>query len=398
MSLERNLLNIEIKDIFNHLNFLNSKVNNILIVLKNSIDPNLYIDIVNKYINFNFQFSHKSEKLKKKFDILENKNNVNVLDVNFYKSQDNDNVANLSFNTNTQPNDDPWFKNFSDTVIPNAVIDVLRLGEKFSSSFLSSKQNIIFQIIKDVKSSISFIEGEEVRDRLGHRVLNSSKTFLNNTNNKKISHEDSMLGQKIVKTKQFLNKNKQLLVTHANKGNITVILNHKDYNSQMLEFLNNTNKYKKVGNPENLLKKNTSKIMDFWRKEGYLGDVIKRKVILCENTNLPRMYGLSKVHKINCPLLPVVSLINYPTFEMDKMFNNIFKKPLQIPLTQIKNSYNFKDMITSQSVPADHLMVSFDVTSLLTNVPFKLVNQSKGFSNRDITILSMSKTQKYLRY
>ena len=77
---------------------------------------------------------------------------------------------------NSQSNDDPWFKNLSDTVIPNAVIDVLRLGEKFISSFLSSKQNIVFQIVKDVESSMSFIKGEEVRVR-EYRVLNSSKTF-----------------------------------------------------------------------------------------------------------------------------------------------------------------------------------------------------------------------------
>ena len=52
-----------------------------------------------------------------------------------------------------------------------------------------------------------------------------------------------------------------------------------------------------------------------------------------------------------------------------------FKKSLQTLFTQIKNSYSFKDMITSKSVPADHLVV-FNVTSLFTNVPFKLVKQS----------------------
>ena len=59
------------------------------------------------------------------------------------------------------------------------------------------------------------------------------------------------------------------------------------------------------------------------------------------------MYGLPKVHKPNCPLRPPVSLINSPTFLMDKMFNNIFKKSLETPLTEIKNSYSFKYMMTS---------------------------------------------------
>ena len=59
------------------------------------------------------------------------------------------------------------------------------------------------------------------------------------------------------------------------------------------------------------------------------------------------MYGLPKVHKPNSLLRPVVSLINSPTFAMAKMFNNIFKKSLETPLTQIKNSYNFKHMVCS---------------------------------------------------
>ena len=90
-----------------------------------------------------------------------------------------------------------------------------------------------------------------------------------------------MFAQEIFQTRQFLNNNKQLLVTHADKGNITIILNHKDYNSQMSDLLNDTSTYEEVINPENLLKKNTFEIMEFWRKKGYLGDVIKRKDILC---------------------------------------------------------------------------------------------------------------------
>ena len=69
-------------------------------------------------------------------------------------------------------------------------------------------------------------------------------------------------------------------------------------------------------------------------------------------------------------------MINSPTFNMAKLFNDFFKKSLKTPLTQIKNSYILKDNITSKTVPADHLMVSFDVTSLFTYIPFKLIKES----------------------
>ena len=145
----------------------------------------------------------------------------------------------------------------------------------------------------------------------------------------------------------------------------------------MLELLNDISTYeKKVDNPESMFKKNTFKIMNFWRTKGCLGDNLKRKDILCENTNLLRIYGLPKIHKQNCPLRPVVSLINSPTFNMAKLFNDFFKKSLKTPLTQIKNSYIFRDIITSKTVLADHLMVSFDVTSLFTNIAFELIKKS----------------------
>ena len=110
-------------------------------------------------------------------------------------------------------------------MIPNSVIDILRLGEKFSSPHLTSKQNTIFQIVKDVESNMNFIEGEENRDILRHRILNAAKSYFNNPNNNIISQNDRIFAQKIVETKQFLKTNKQLLVSHADKDNITVVLN-----------------------------------------------------------------------------------------------------------------------------------------------------------------------------
>ena len=61
---------------------------------------------------------------------------------------------------------------------------------------------------------------------------------------------------------------------------------------------------------------------------------------------------------------------------MAKLLNDFLKKSLKTPLTQIKNSYIFYDIITSKTIPADHLMVSFDVTSLFTNIPFELIKES----------------------
>ena len=172
-NLEKTLLNSEIKDIFNHLNLLNSEMNNILIDLRNSAHPDLYNDILNNQINFDRCVTKKSKKLKKKFEILIKSTRRNNSYIVYDDSQQHVNLTNKSYDDNKQVND-PWFNNLSDTTIPNSVIDILRLGEKFNSPHLTSKQNIIFQIVKDVESNMNFIEGGENRDVLRHRILNVS--------------------------------------------------------------------------------------------------------------------------------------------------------------------------------------------------------------------------------
>ena len=61
---------------------------------------------------------------------------------------------------------------------------------------------------------------------------------------------------------------------------------------------------------------------------------------------------------------------------MSKIFAKILKKSLPSPNSQVKNSFIFKDVISKTKIATDHIMISLDVTSLFTNVPFDLVLNS----------------------
>ena len=99
-NLEKTLLNSEIKDIFNHLNFLNSKMNNILIDLGNSAHPDLYIEIMNNHINFDRCIRNKSKKLEKKFQILISSTKRSNSYIVFDDSQQNLKLTYKSYNDN----------------------------------------------------------------------------------------------------------------------------------------------------------------------------------------------------------------------------------------------------------------------------------------------------------
>ena len=126
------------------------------------------------------------------------------------------------------------------------------------------------------------------------------------------------------KLNYFYKKNRELFITHADKGNVNVILNRSDYNEKMFQLINDNFTYKKINyNPLKLIQKDTYKLLENWRLNKFLGKNVSKKDIPINNTSFPRTYGLSKIHKQNFPLCPVVSLINTPTYCMSKIFAKI---------------------------------------------------------------------------
>ena len=150
-------------------------------------------------------------------------------------------------------NPDPWLINYSNTTLSASVSDIIRLGDKFSSSSVSSKNEHIFEIVKDLETSIHKIP-EEKQDEFRHKVLSLSSKYINKP--KHISDFDRLIAKNIKYTQEFLKDEKQLLVTKADKGNITVVLNKSDYNIKINDLLNDQSAYEKIdSNPLTQLQK-----------------------------------------------------------------------------------------------------------------------------------------------
>ena len=89
----------------------------------------------------------------------------------------------------------------------------------------------------------------------------------------------------------------------------------------------------------------------------------------CSKAVMPRFYGLPKIHKVNVPLRPIVSFVNSPTYNISK-FLSIVIKPLMTNRFSVKNSIDLIDRIKDVVIEKDDILVSFDVVSLFTSVPF----------------------------
>ena len=83
---------------------------------------------------------------------------------------------------------------------------------------------------------------------------------------------------------------------------------------------------------------------------------------------LPRLYGLAKVHKKNIPLRPVLSVPGSP---YHKIAQKVTEWLSVVPESKINSSTQKTLDSMTNVMEHDKVIISFDVTSLYTNVPVK---------------------------
>ena len=82
--------------------------------------------------------------------------------------------------------------------------------------------------------------------------------------------------------------------------------------------------------------------------------------------NLPRAYGLPKIHKPDNPLRIIISSLDSPTYNMASFLQNILKK-VPNSLSYVRDSSHLVKELKDIVVPEGHILVSFDVKSLFSN-------------------------------
>lgn len=90
------------------------------------------------------------------------------------------------------------------------------------------------------------------------------------------------------------------------------------------------------------------------------------------NPSAPVLYDLSKIHKSDISIRPVVSYIKAPSYKICKTINLKLSQILNFQLKyipSIKNSVDFVKKINNVFIPANVHVASFDICSLFTSIP-----------------------------
>ena len=247
-----------------------------------------------------------------------------------------------------------------DVPIPNYVLQTLSMGPRSPVLDKFNEKDVL----SELDSFLNFCKGKPVPDSiltdLNIKTLNYIKTCKKQTNPKNVKL-----------TQQFLTKNNLLAVPY-DKGIGFCIMPKTTYEKKLNPIINlpqfqkHVEKRMNAKSPVLKEEERVCQALTKLKKEGKISNSLFDE-LKPVGSQPPRLYGLAKVHKKDTPLRPIVSM---PGSAYNKIAKNIsfwfsFVSECNIQTSSEKVANKLRNI----SLAKDETLLSFDVTSLYTNVP-----------------------------
>ena len=170
-----------------------------------------------------------------------------------------------------------------------------------------------------------------------------------------------------------LKQNKGIIILRPDKGNGVVVLDKVVYNNTISDLLSDSSKFKKL--QSDLTQRREGQLQRYLRKlkkQGLLSTDTYRD-IYPTGSQPARLYGLPKLHKVKDPssttptFRPIVSSINTYNYNLAKYLCSLLKPHISSEFCAT-DTFSFVREIQDIDF-SDMFLVSYDVTSLFTNIP-----------------------------
>ena len=250
---------------------------------------------------------------------------------------------------------DKWIVNLSNKVLAPSEEEVLKLGLNFVPA---PKKLPLINTVAAVEGGARRLKEEEANDLRG-RVCGLIRRA-------KLPKDNLSKDQR--KALKDLERLDDVVILPADKGNATVLMMKDDYDSKLMGMLGSDTYSILNKDPTKTQEAKLTRELKRLERTGEVPNELYNK-IRPVGSKPPRLYGLPKIHKANVPLRPIVACINSPCYNLSKYVTKLISPLAGKSDSYVKNSEHFISMIKDLNLGPDETLVSFDVSSLFTNVP-----------------------------
>nr|CAH8846348.1 unnamed protein product [Trichobilharzia regenti] len=207
---------------------------------------------------------------------------------------------------------------------------------------------------------------------------------------KKQKAEKPNITKEELKALQDIKADKSIVITQADKGNTTVLLNKTTYNEKMNEHLQSGPYTIMTKSAETIINKTMKETANVVRQMKEVIGKSKWFEIMPKSCNVPRIYGKIKLHKEGYPIRPIVDFRNTPTYMLSRFLSTILRPTRDNSKARIVDSFELVRRIKTTKIEEEEILVSFDVNSLYTKIPIQMamialkekLNEDKGLKDR----------------
>ena len=240
--------------------------------------------------------------------------------------------------------------NLSNYHLSSVEMDILKKGWKTCHTF----SNNVEEYIVDVECAAS-----KVNYNLKNAFKNECLPILHRLSNMK--HKSNQASKCLKNLRE-----KDLIITKADKGNVIVIMNKEDYIDRTEKMLEDT-VYQKIN--KSPLNKCVSEVNEVLKTIKLIIPETDMRWLKVSNPKVAKLYTFPKIHKPGEKMRPIVSQINAPTSKIEKWLLNRFNMFGEVESYSLKNSHEFADEIKDIKIADDEILVSFDVTAMFPSIP-----------------------------
>lgn len=281
--------------------------------------------------------------------------------------------------TNGERNFHPRVVNLAGVTINKQEAELLQKGLKHNIAE-SNKKKEIEQTIVDTEVAITMLPNEE-QEQARHTCKRIIELEVKNKKTQKAEHKT------VKELKQKLQAN-NILITKADKGNTTVLIDKHEYITKTEQLIEDMKCRKIRKDPTEEYQKNIKEAVK--RATKIIGPDMTQSLTLM-NPSAPSMIALPKIHKENIPMRPIINYKSAPSYKLSKYLRTILKDKLDLTHKHtIANTEELIEKMKTVRITENSRLVSFDIKDLYPSIPIaetvKIMHRTLIEKTRDVEL------------